>query len=272
MQILPSIKEFLLDNDPWDRSSHYASDITSCRRQLYYKWMDVEKSNPPTAGGRFKMKMGNKVEEVVHDWLKWSVEKKEITIFTREVSYRAKPEPLDNPIGMRLDFIFSTGADTYGIEVKSKYGRGIVEIEKSGIPDDNNLAQVATYLEFTPITKVILIYFGRDNGYMTEFFVEKKSKNVFLLNGEEVYIDMDHYISRLRDVEDALELDEIPDRDFLVAIKNGEIKKKFQHNKVDYKTDWQCSYCDWKDKCWHEIVRSYTYENNSDMFGKQEVV
>jgi hypothetical protein len=44
--------------------------------------------------------------------------------------------------------------------------------------------------------------------------------------------------------------------DYTAAIKDGEIRDKFQRNNVEYKTDWQCNYCDWRRKCWADKLES----------------
>jgi hypothetical protein len=60
-----------------------------------------------------------------------------------------------------------------------------------------------------------------------------------------------------------------PDREFKAAIKDGEVKDKFQRDRVEYKGDWQCNYCDWKDECWsHHINAS---KSGRMFYGDEEV-
>jgi hypothetical protein len=55
----------------------------------------------------------------------------------------------------------------------------------------------------------------------------------------------------------------IPDREYQVAIKNGEIKDKFQKEKIEYKSDWQCRYCSYANNCWKEELIKYKNFDNS---------
>jgi len=252
MRVIDSIDRYLLDHESWARSSHYASDITACRRQLYYKWTGEEKSNPPSAGAVWKMEMGKKAEDIIEDWCKWAVENGEIQSYDTQCHYRVHPDGLSHPIGMRLDFVIE---GVRGIELKTSFGRGIAQIQKTQEPKEEHIAQVLLYTKLTPIKSFNLIYFGRDNGYRTEFIIDNHPDGL-IVNGKVWELNLDDYIENLVDVELALDAGKIPDRDYQVAIKNGEIRDKYQKDNVVYKSDWQCMYCDFKDTCWSEVLRN----------------
>jgi hypothetical protein len=44
----------------------------------------------------------------------------------------------------------------------------------------------------------------------------------------------------------------VPERDGYIKLKNsgGKISEDFQKDKVRHKSDWRCSYCQWKNLCW----------------------
>jgi hypothetical protein len=69
-------------------------------------------------------------------------------------------------------------------------------------------------------------------------------------------------MNRLRGIEMMIGLGSMPARDFQVAIMDGEIKDKFVRGKVQYKSDWQCRYCDFKDLCWIDERIKYAQGNN----------
>lgn len=273
MGIIDQIDKYLTDTEEWKRSSHYASDITACRRQLFYKWKGVERTNPPVAGAMWKMAMGVKAEEIIADALRWMQAHDMIEAISEQVRGELHPEVLKYPIRCKADFVFEANDQRIGIEMKTSYGRGISEIQKKGAPKIEHVMQVYVTMLLTGLPIMYLIYFGRDNGYRTEFVFKMAEdfKSLIMNGGKRYVIDFDGvYIPKLKTVEEALEADEEPGRDFVHAIKGGELRDKFTKDKVEYKTDWQCSYCDWKDKCWKPVLEQYAEGSNTDMFGEAD--
>jgi hypothetical protein len=251
LRLIDSIDAYLLDHESWERKSHYASDITACRRQLYYKWMETPKTNPPSAGAMWKMEMGKRAEDIITSWAEWAKERGEIKSYDTQVHYRVHPDGLANPIGLRFDWLID---GEMGVELKTSFGRGIKEIQKTGYPKEEHMAQVLCYIKLTPIKMFKLIYFGRDNGYRTEFTITDHEDGL-IVNGTLYELNIDDYIANLVDVELALDAGKKPDRDYQVAIKGGEIRDKFQAANVMYNSDWQCRYCDFRDRCWSPVVQ-----------------
>jgi CRISPR/Cas system-associated exonuclease Cas4 (RecB family) len=263
-KILESIDEFLMSGEHRQRTSHYVSDVCACRRQLYWKWTNEEQSNPITPGGIFKMRMGGKVEDVLEDWLIWAKENKKIKDYILQFHQRINIPGLQYPLGMRADVIVITIDDRWiGIEIKSSYGAGIKLIQQKQEPKEEHLYQVYPYMKYLDIKEFVLIYFGRDNGYRTEFFIQQHEQGL-LVNNKLFQIDWDGKIQRLKDLELALRMNFVPPQDFQVAIKDGEIKD-YQHEKVKYKSDWQCKYCAFQDKCWSDMKEKYSTGNNAEM-------
>jgi CRISPR/Cas system-associated exonuclease Cas4 (RecB family) len=185
-----------------------------------------------------------------------------------EVSGEKHLPGLTHPIGFRIDNLFidpKTG-DMDGIEVKTGYGYGIRSIKKDNRPRDGDLMQVVCYLTFGGLKKVYLVYIARDDGYRCQFLVELKDGWVYI-DGIRHPLDLIFQIeNKLMEIENAVEKKIIPDREYRVAIKNGEIKKLFQKDKVKYSSNWQCTYCRWMDFCWHDEVLKYAASDNSDTF------
>lgn len=264
MNLISKIDNYLLEEGRKERTSHYPSDINSCMRQLWYKWNNEPVSNPIEAGGYWKMKMGNAIHDLINEFL----ESAGFDIMN-EISNKTKIGGLEHPISYRIDNIFMEDDQMAIIEVKSSYGAGIKAIQKQGKPRDSDLAQVLLYMFLEDINKTYLIYIGRDNGYRTQFEIEYKS-GVIHIDGKKTLHSFVELIDRLKIVEEHLIADSIPEREYQVAIKNGEIKDKFQKDKIVYKTDWQCSYCQWMDLCWKPALIRYKNSDNSEIYKKGE--
>jgi hypothetical protein len=286
MRILNDFDKWLINENNWPKKSHYASNLNGCRRQQYYQWVNEEQSNPNTPGGILKMKFGYAMEDIFRKFLDYSIEKK-VPIDGKILNEYAtgwkesyEITGLKYPITCKLDFVLFFEDNTKeAVEVKSMFGRGISEIAKKQEAKDSYLDQIFVYIHLTPFKRFNHPYFGRDNGYRTEFEVIEHEKGLEViyttLEGKKrskIYeYNFDKLIDRLKDIEKAVELKMTPDRDFLVAIKNGEIKEMgYQYNKVKYTSDWQCGYCEWRDFCWKNELSKYIDGNNSNEFIKRE--
>lgn len=219
------------------RTSHYPSDISACKRQLYYKWVEEPISNPITSGGLLKMRMGTATHDIIPGLLELAGLES-----VSEITTRLTPPTLQYPISGRIDNLFIV-PNTGGlgvIEVKTSYGAGVKALQKTGKPREGDENQVLTYLYLEPSIEIgILLYIGRDNGYRTEFIIKRDDGKIHNI-----------IINKLRDLETKVKNRMIPDREYQVAIKNGEIVRKYQKDKVVHKSDWQCTYCGYVDTCW----------------------
>ena len=250
MNLITEIDNYLLQEyEQKQRESYYPSEVSKCLRQLYYRWINEKQSNPIEAGAIWKMRMGDKAHDMIHEFL----EKAGFDIMN-EVSFK-KDVGLKYPISGRIDNVFIDEDGTLsGIEIKSSYGAGIKQLQKNKQAKQDDINQVIIYSGCTDIKRWYLIYFGRDNAYRTQFIIEPK------------FDDFLNLLERFKSLEQSLDAMEIPVRQYLVAIKNGEIKDKFQKNNIEYKTDWQCSYCSYRNLCWKEVIDNLKENDNSEMF------
>jgi hypothetical protein len=231
------------------------------------------------------MKFGKAMEFIFESFLKESIEKKLpiqgkiLKFYEKEEKHILTIDKLKYPIVCKLDFILHFEDEAKeAIELKSSFGRGIVNIAKSNEPKKDYLDQIYMYIKMTPYKRFNHPYFGRDNGYRCEFEVLDHEKGLEVISTfqdgqtkNKIYeYDMDKIIHRLEEVEEAIKLKSMPPRDYLVAIKNGEIKEQgFQANNVKYASDWQCSYCEWMDYCWGDEIPKWKNGNNSEEFIKR---
>ena len=254
------------------KTSHYSTDAGTCNKQLVYNWLGVKETDPPSPGSILKMKYGDKTEEILEEFFHWQVENNYIDAYDTQYYQRHIIDGLDYPISMRLDFvIYPHVGQPYGIELKSSFARGIVDIQKSGEPKQDYLKQIFIYTSLTPFKTFNHTYIARDSGYRTEFEI-KLAPDGLLINGNRCrnkifIVDMTDIINKFKTVEKHLKDKTEPPRDFKVAIKDGEFKHKFQKNNIEYKSDWQCSYCNWKTRCW----ANYLSQPNKMFYGEEEI-
>lgn len=276
MRLLKKFDAYLLNGIKRKKESHYASSLMSCLRQQYYSWFDVKQSNPVNAGAIIKMEYGNLSEKLYEEFLKDCVSKKIIDSYTSQVKERYNVDGLKYPISCVIDYVVEVSKKQVAIELKSMFGRGIVEIAKTQEPKKHYLDQIYVYIKLTPFKEFNHVYIGRDNGYRTEFEIYEHYEGLKVVYTTEQGIkrtkiykyDWDKIVYRLKVLEKLVENKKVPAREHSVAIKNGEIKD-YQFNNVKYKSDWQCKYCSWIDLCWKKELCKFNVSNNSEDFKKQ---
>lgn len=260
MNIINEIDNYLLNREfgRSEKKSHYPSEVMDCRRKLYYRWIGKSHSNPISAGSIWKMEIGKSLEKMISEFL----EKKGLDLITNQ-KFSLENNKLISPIHGELDVLFVDDGDLSGIEVKTSFGRGIVEIQKTQDPKIEHIAQVLIYKEALNIKKFYLIYVGRDNAYRTQFLFENINDKL-CCNGKPVKLTFDDIIDRYSEVEKFVEKQQEPERDFMAAIKNNEIKEKYQKNNVEYKTDWHCRYCAYQQSCWEDEIKMDRTDNSEN--------
>ena len=241
MDLIDELDAVLLEHEKRDKVNHYPSEASACIRQTYYKWQGYDPSNPIEAGAVWKMSMGNSIHKIVPDLLVragYEVEEEKEVIFEHK--------SLEYPVKGRIDILFRRPDSVWEVmEVKSSYGRGILQTQQSGAPKQEHYDQLVMYLHMNDNDTGHLLYLGRDNAYRTVFTIHKDGETEHRFN---------NLLNRYAMVEHYLKEKKIPPREFTASIVDGEIKNKFQCNKQEYKGDWQCSYCAHNKKCWADIL------------------
>ena len=254
MNLIDQIDNYLIQKEKRKREAYYPSEVNKCIRQLYYRWTDTAESNPITPGAMWKMRIGDAIHDMIHEYLKSSG----LEIIP-EVSFE-KDIGLKYPLRGRIDDLFiDEDQEMAGIEAKTSYGQGIIRLQKAG-PRSDDLNQVKVYLHCSEVKRFYMIYFGRDNAYRTQFVIEQYD------NLEHDFLNL---MQRFYLLEDYLKLKVLPDRPYQVAIKKGEIKDKFQHKKVIYKSAWCCMYCSFKNHCWKEVIKK---SKGKMYYGETEII
>jgi len=267
MNLINKIDKWLLEGEGRKRERHYPSDVTKCTRQLFYKWTSTKPSNPIEAGAMWKMRAGDALHEMIMEFIDHMGYE-----IIQETAGRQKYRILQYEISYRMDGIFidPSNDDICGLEIKTSFGRGIKEIQKKQEPKQSDIAQVIMYMELEHFDRFYLFYFGRDNAYRTQFEFIRKADGIYYNNKKSV-ITFDQLLDKLNLIEYYVDNNKLPEREFKVAIKNGEIKDKFQKNNIMYSSPWQCRYCSYANHCWKEDLETYKNSDNSETLKGTEI-
>ena len=296
ISLIDVCETFWLYRQSWPKTAHYPSEATKCRRYLWYKWVGEGASNPTDATGLWKMNIGTSIHDRVQNTIQTIAQDSELSgdfglsgcsvdveLRTGEVWVDGSDQwggvELKYPVRGRIDLRLTEPDGTRSIhEIKSSYGRG-VRAQKAETIRDDYLVQGLFYLVAGFGERVHYPIVSRDDGDRFELVVslheleagydirvDRLYKGVVMHSHFEPYKTFVDYIKRLDDVERALADGNMPERDYRAAIKNGEIRREFTHQGVKYKSDWQCSYCEYRDRCWAAEVEENAGSHNADDF------
>jgi hypothetical protein len=246
-RLLDIIEAHLNAEQRGPRKSHWPSHagawtedgiVGPCMLSEWWAWIGIEASNKPTLAGHFKMKIGNKCEDLIGEWA--AVHAPMITQF--EVAIEGYTRYPVHGFGDRLMFD-PVLAGFAPIEIKSSYGRGIRQARKQG-PKPEWKMQTTTYLvglrkkwPKLPLVGLKYLLLGRDDGYLTELD--------YPINWETVAEDWGRIVYRWKALELYLKHGRRPRPEFR-DLNDGRKKCKppWSH--------WRCEYCAYLDKCKEE--------------------
>ena len=248
MKILGMVDKYLEQNDAEQldskvRTSHHPSGYSDCMRKMYYDWTKHPVSNYRTATDVYRMMIGKWIHNGFAEILKEMFGDK----VNDEVEFHYADPDLEFPIHGYMDSVIEVGGKIIGVELKTSFGRGIVSIAKEGQPRREHEEQARIYLSINKqIHSFSIPYLGRDSFYRTEFELEmtEDHKEKFLKK----------VVEKFKRLEEYVKAKEIPRRDFSAVVKDGEIKDKIQHKTIEYKSDWQCLYCVYRDSCYSKEI------------------
>ena len=138
---------------------------------------------------------------------------------------------------------------------------------REGYPKIEHLIQVAPYLEkFKEISNENrLVYLNRGNFlHSGEFIITLDKTGTICVDGKPSIVTLRGIRDRILELEDYIEQSKLPPRDYELKyseakvnalIKSGRKKKYWKGNWKKNKGicgDWNCTYCDFKSKCWAE--------------------
>lgn len=296
MNLIDEIDKYLVEREGRERVAHHPSDSLVCNRQLYYRWKAYPMTNPPTPGNLLKMEFGKGLHQLIYEILK--ARGIEIIIENEDIDGEAKEffhERLKYPIHYTTDGRFwDIDAEKQCVcEIKTGFGHGVKEVKEKGMYP-SQFAQTIMYMYMEGVTMAHALFFDRGNAYRFPYIIECDSMyqlltgdiRVELLYGNErkggisiigderfmLKVEKSWYplsinaiVEKLCNLELSLDAGIPGDREYIAAIKNGQIQKKYQFKNKEYKC-WQCSYCYWGNECWKNELEEYKNSNNAEMF------
>lgn len=216
------------------------SSFSACKRQIYYKKHYIAPSNPIDAASYIKMDFGS----VLHSRIQDIVKKMGILI---------EAENLKTTVFNGLNFRYKTDGiivlnrQRCLLEIKTTHAGGLRAVKHDPKPED--VIQMSLYMLFENIQNGVLLYVGRDNGYLLEYYISRDCEAY-----KTAIAEINRKCSELEILELQIKTGTLPTRDGFIEMKNsgGKISEDFQRNKVRHKSDWRCSYCQWHDLCWKD--------------------
>ena len=265
INLLERIDNYLISYDSHKRKSHYPSQasimtadgvIGKCNRAQWYGWKKYKPTNPPTASGMWKMKMGDSIHAYIARWIRemgYQVEE--------EHSFEHNHNKLKYPISGRLDniIVFPKIDKFYGVEIKTGYSNFFTNtkdgVGKCNKPRLSDLLQVCIYLNCLPdLAGMYMIYVARDNALRYQFYIDR----------DNIGVNFNDIISRWKQLEYFIDNSQLPPRDYIIEYNDdkkealyadylkGSKAKKPQSLKqwsAKHNGDWSCSYCGYRDEC-----------------------
>ena len=280
LSLMEMFDKWLLEREPKEKKSHWASEIFSCPRKQFYKWTCPEDKPEDKPATIIKYRSGNLWELEYSKFMNWIVDK-EVKVFGKVVKvlgvmeqqfYSCDDPILEHPIHGYVDFVLVVQngelIEEIGIELKTSFGINVINIQKSGKTNIYYLDQIWAYSQLSGIKFWIHPFIGRDFGYRTEFqyYIADDGIIDFRKNTyEKRFPSWQETLKNIQNIEMNIRTNiepERPDGKF-VPIKDGQIKE-FQHKNKKYKAERECSWCDFREKCWKDEVEKYKRGNNAE--------
>lgn len=246
------------------KDSWWPSEALGCRRRSWYAFRGGDGRLPMDLTGLYRTKTGN----LLHDWVFEQVAKSGLfDNLEQEVEMKQEVKGLRYPVSGKMDLrgVLKSNGKRAAADLKTTFGEGIRKIKQKREISTHYLGQMICYLKWGEIDELILGFLGRDDQYRTQMVLTLED-DVLHIDGTKTRLSVHSVVSRWQDVERHLESGQIPDRDFMAAIRDGEIVYSFQRNNVTYKSDWRCRYCPYRLQCWAPELEKYAKGVNTDMW------
>jgi CRISPR/Cas system-associated exonuclease Cas4 (RecB family) len=198
--------------------------MLACGRQQYYKKTGNEISNMIDDASLLKMHFG----KIQHEDMQRILKEKNILLCS-EVETNKRKFGLDWKYF--IDAIIKDNDKKYILEIKTVYARGFDFVKEE--PKKEHFMQCLCYMIFEKILDGIILYIGRDNGFMIQHDIQIRGKDIYL-NGElktKLTNGFKNRIQYLKELKTQIEQGIVPEREYT-------------------KKDWQCRYCQYKTSCW----------------------
>jgi CRISPR/Cas system-associated exonuclease Cas4 (RecB family) len=216
------------------------SSFSACKKQIYLKKRYVAPSNPIDSLSYMKMDMGTTIHTRIQE-----IVKKQGILLEAEKLKTVKFQGLD--FRYKIDGKIVLNRQRHIMEIKTTSGGGMRVVKYDPKPAD--VIQLSLYMLFENIQNGVLVYVGRDNGYIIEYFITQECDAY-----RAAIAEIGRKIPELKQLEIQIKQGIMPKRDGYIEMKNsgGKISENFQKDRIQHKSDWRCSYCQWKNLCWKD--------------------
>lgn len=242
--IYQTFKDEKKEREPQTEITFAPSYLSTCGRAIYYKKTGEKPTNPPDLPALLKMGWG----DILHDDIQARLSK----LGYLESFEEAKTIEYEGLVWHYFyDGILKADDFRAIMEIKTTYSSGWKSVEDA--PKEEHVLQMISYMVFENIEDGILLYAGRDNGYLKSYEFNLTE----LKNNSKYYYQWLMKIEKMKWLKKQIEAKEMPARDFQVVMKkSGEIAYDFQKDNTKFKSPWQCMYCGYFAKCWqHELEK-----------------
>jgi Holliday junction resolvase-like predicted endonuclease len=243
-----------------------AEVIGGCNRFNFYRRRGDTKTDKNDMSNILVMDTGKSVEETIVDYFKcmgiWRGNN--IKFYDKIYNVAGEVDVFVELNGKLVIVELKTGygeyfdKDVLGVSYKKKVATGYPKIE--------HIIQTAPYLEkYKPIAgELHLLYFNRGSFlHPNEFIITLNKEGILLVDGKPAIVSLRLIRERILELEDHIEQGKIPPRDYELKYSEEKAKKlvetkrrsEYWYNNTWKKDkgicgDWNCSYCDFKSKCW----------------------
>lgn len=286
--ILEAIDKFIVQQKPFEepqpKRSHYPSScscatpngiIGGCLRAEYWAFKGIVGTNPSDAGGIWNMKLGKLVEIQVLGWLSEMgvLISKNQRFYDKELNVSGEVDGFTWAFQMNQDNqpVIIEPREVIGLEIKSAFGYAFWAALQHK-PKLEHLLQVIVYLKnFPKVKKFYIIYVARDNPLEhKKSFIITLQDGVPYVNGYQIPdITYNGIKARWDTLNEFLMGSITPGRDYTLYYPDDKIERLYREGQLskskygDWKkgkgipSDWQCQYCDFKDKCYPDRIADF---------------
>lgn len=224
--------------------SHHPSGVSSCMRQLWYKWKQAPVTDPRSAQDVWRMEIGN----AIHDYY---------ARILKEMGYEVQSEyevwmeddRLKYPIHGYIDNLLVVEGKAIPIEIKTLWGMGAKMVQAEG-PRGSDIGQIGVYAFMQEYEHFLLEYLARDSMWTDEYTLKftKEKRAELKESAIKKFVALESYVEQ--DIE--------PPREYGAVVWDGEIKKTKQIDGIKYSSDWQCMYCVRRSHCYRKEIENMT--------------
>ena len=247
--------------------SHHASSLLACPRQLYYRFIGAEITNPMTEWRRMQLEASKESER---NAIRELSQHDGVVILGEQPYVSTEYEPLAFELRGYIDVLCTIGDDRYLIEYKAPWGRGVTDcirgtLQDAPRPKDRDLAQLWFYHRIERADHAQLVYKDRTSQALEATYEIAEVDGVLywtrVIDGREpMWVEVpwgwDDILAKLVMVEQAIDEGVPPDRhepvtgEEYTALLNQQRDKVVSKRVITHPVGYVCP------ECGHEYTKA----------------